>query len=252
MDNNIPTHPSFRPSHARPLQPHTLPPLPQQAFHSHPGSAPHTPVTPSTPHSFTPANGFPSLPPQQDRGMPPPPPFSQPVSLMALTQPLMPTSGAVTSSQTMPSAVSTSRLPDLLPAPQGGFSSQRPLPPFNFGQQHQLLPQQSLQSPTEPPPTHVVGSQGRRGVLPSAPGRPVALPGSAVAGKTQPQKNKDGKYPCEHCQKTYLHLKHLKRHMLRRMLNFKTLEENTNHRQIPATVLMNVISAKTRFLVATS
>lgn len=30
-----------------------------------------------------------------------------------------------------------------------------------------------------------------------------------------PQKDADGKYPCPHCNKTYLHAKHLKRHLLR-------------------------------------
>ncbi|KAK1519287.1 hypothetical protein CABS01_16607 [Colletotrichum abscissum] len=66
-------------------------------------------------------------------------------------------------------------------------------------------------------PTHVVGSQGRRGILPSAPGRPAATP--AGAGKTKstviPVKDADGKFPCPHCTKTYLHAKHLKRHLLR-------------------------------------
>jgi len=65
----------------------------------------------------------------------------------------------------------------------------------------------------------VVGSQGRRGILPSAPGRapPVgsALDGTA-RGVVPPTKNAEGKYPCLYCNKTYLHLKHLKRHHLRR------------------------------------
>ncbi|MCJ1312937.1 hypothetical protein MMC25_006613 [Agyrium rufum] len=30
-----------------------------------------------------------------------------------------------------------------------------------------------------------------------------------------PMKDADGKYPCQHCNKTYLHAKHLKRHLLR-------------------------------------
>ncbi|KAI7520336.1 hypothetical protein KC317_g22415, partial [Hortaea werneckii] len=30
-----------------------------------------------------------------------------------------------------------------------------------------------------------------------------------------PQKDADGKYPCPHCNKTYLHAKHLRRHLLR-------------------------------------
>jgi hypothetical protein len=60
-------------------------------------------------------------------------------------------------------------------------------------------------------PTHVVGSQSRRGILPSAPGRPAA-PG---AGTKITAKDADGKFPCPHCTKTYLHAKHLKRHILR-------------------------------------
>ena len=66
--------------------------------------------------------------------------------------------------------------------------------------------------------THVVGSQGRRGVLPSAPGR-EAVPSAAansVKNPQIPQKDADGKFPCPHCSKTYLHAKHLKRHLLRR------------------------------------
>ena len=71
----------------------------------------------------------------------------------------------------------------------------------------------------DPTRTHVVGSQGRRGILPSAPGRPPVAPnglnGSPKGGQI-PQKDADGKFPCPNCTKTYLHAKHLKRHMLRR------------------------------------
>ncbi|KAI7556635.1 hypothetical protein KC346_g23437, partial [Hortaea werneckii] len=69
----------------------------------------------------------------------------------------------------------------------------------------------------EEAPTHVVGSQGRRGILPSAPGRPnPPAQGSGAGTKSMiPQKDADGKYPCPHCNKTYLHAKHLKRHLLR-------------------------------------
>jgi hypothetical protein len=67
-------------------------------------------------------------------------------------------------------------------------------------------------------PTHVVGSQGRRGILPSVPGRPAAPAAGTGAGKQAiiPVKDADGKFPCPHCTKTYLHVKHLKRHLLRR------------------------------------
>ncbi|POS83220.1 hypothetical protein EPUL_005936, partial [Erysiphe pulchra] len=63
-------------------------------------------------------------------------------------------------------------------------------------------------------PTHVVGSQGRRGILPSAPGRPPVNSNTAKNGLIA-TKDADGKFPCPHCTKTYLHAKHLKRHLLR-------------------------------------
>jgi len=90
--------------------------------------------------------------------------------------------------------------------PQSGINS-----PYA---QSPLMPQQTM-LPEGDQPTHVVGSQGRRGILPSAPGRPAA-PAAGTAGKTPiPQKDADGKFPCPHCTKTYLHAKHLKRHLLR-------------------------------------
>lgn len=70
----------------------------------------------------------------------------------------------------------------------------------------------------EPPRTQVVGSQGRRGILPSVPGRatPVTNGNGTPKSTTIPAKDADGKFPCPHCNKTYLHAKHLKRHLLRR------------------------------------
>ena len=75
-------------------------------------------------------------------------------------------------------------------------------------------------------PAHVVGSQGRRGILPSAEGRPSAVSHAEAGTSDQavvnnknaniPTKDADGKFPCLHCNKTYLHAKHLKRHLLRR------------------------------------
>jgi len=83
------------------------------------------------------------------------------------------------------------------------------------------LGQQPSFMQNEETPTHVVGSQGRRGILPSAPGRPnPPAQGTAASTKSMiPQKDADGKYPCPHCNKTYLHAKHLKRHLLRREFN---------------------------------
>ncbi|KAL5354464.1 hypothetical protein ACLOAV_000553 [Pseudogymnoascus australis] len=66
-------------------------------------------------------------------------------------------------------------------------------------------------------PTHVVGRQGRRGILPIAPGHPsVTATGPGPSNNALiPAKDADGKFPCPHCVKTYLHAKHLKRHFLR-------------------------------------
>lgn len=106
--------------------------------------------------------------------------------------------------------------------PSQGFPTLLPMPNSNT-QQHQSYPPPTASTPTtssfEQHPTHVVGSQGRRGILPSAAGRPSAIPNGAPGGSkasTTPTKDNDGKFPCEHCAKTYLHAKHLKRHLLRR------------------------------------
>ena len=114
---------------------------------------------------------------------------------------------------------------------QGSLPNLRPMPTNESHPGHGL----SMSSYGQPPTqgitasnqehemqhrTHVVGSQGRRGILPSDEGRPAAVSsGGSSTAKTAviPLKDSDGKYPCPHCQKTYLHAKHLKRHLLRRM-----------------------------------
>lgn len=143
-------------------------------------------------------------------------------SIPALRQPgpIFPDSplyaGAVSSSQAHPQiiaqALSQVRLPDLRPMPPEGMTL-----PLSLSDQ--VPPQQTPVGDLERPPTHVVGSQGRRGILPSAPGRAAAVAGSSASnGKstTVPTKDADGKFPCPYCSKTYLHAKHLKRHLLRR------------------------------------
>jgi hypothetical protein len=103
--------------------------------------------------------------------------------------------------------------PILRPMPAGGVM---PQPGMNSPYGQSPLMAQTSMMPDNDPPTHVVGSQGRRGILPSAPGRPAApAAGSAQAKNQIPQKDADGKFPCPHCTKTYLHAKHLKRHLLR-------------------------------------
>ena len=78
---------------------------------------------------------------------------------------------------------------------------------------HAQLYHTGFAQPQDTEPVHVVGQQGRRGVLPTHPGRPPPAQGKAP---TIPTKNADNKFECPHCIKTYLHLKHLKRHLLRR------------------------------------
>ncbi|KAH6690365.1 hypothetical protein F5X68DRAFT_69374 [Plectosphaerella plurivora] len=137
-----------------------------------------------------------------------------------------PPQGYPTSASMMPQSTLAAAHPQpIAPAPIGGRvpPNLRPMPPGG------VMPQPGVQSPYGPgmmqqqplpdgdQPTHVVGSQGRRGILPSAPGRPAApQAGTAAAKQTViPVKDADGKFPCPHCTKTYLHAKHLKRHLLR-------------------------------------
>lgn len=108
------------------------------------------------------------------------------------------------------SAPTQARLLDLLPKPPRGNGK----PSLSLGNHIN-----QLDALEEPPLTHVVGSQGRRGILPSAAGRPAAVPGANTSGQKAaptPAKDAEGKYPCPHCNKNYLHAKHLKRHLLRR------------------------------------
>ena len=96
----------------------------------------------------------------------------------------------------------------------------RPMPSTGFDPAQRTDGLDASGSNNGNPPRPVVGSQGRRGILPSDDGRPpVAAVDGDTSGKANfnPAKGADGKYACPHCPKTYLHAKHLKRHHLRRM-----------------------------------
>jgi hypothetical protein len=199
---------------------HTLPPL-QGSQHAmmYNGSAPHTPRTPATPNTPGSANNMGNFPqqlggqrnypmmagnsyPQQNQGYPTSRPMmSQAPTAMSHPQPIAPApaSRMIQPLRPMP--------PNGLQHMQGGMQQ--------YGQNNMLS-----QMPDMEPPTHVVGSQGRRGILPSAPGRPAVSQTGTGTGKNAliPAKDADGKFPCPHCTKTYLHAKHLKRHLLRRKL----------------------------------
>ena len=136
--------------------------------------------------------------------------FSQAPQNQQLHQQSKPSSVNGLSQPVYTSTPTHGRLPDLLPMPPRG-NGKPSLSLANHISQ--------LDAEEEPQPTHVVGSQGRRGILPSAAGRPAAVAGANTSGQKAaptPPKDAEGKYPCPHCTKNYLHAKHLKRHLLRR------------------------------------
>ncbi|KAK5167198.1 uncharacterized protein LTR77_007929 [Saxophila tyrrhenica] len=204
-------HQQESPSHA------TLPPLQSQnggyqyggMGFGHAGSQSQTPTTPHTPVSGSMngsnSNAYQHMSTNPHQGsMLPPSSYHQAYS----SQSMQYQSSSATS---MPPTSASVGLPNLRPMPPGGMTG---LPSLSTGGQ---LGQQPSFMQNEETPTHVVGSQGRRGILPSAPGRPNP-PAQGTQQNTKsliPQKDADGKFPCPHCNKTYLHAKHLKRHLLR-------------------------------------
>ncbi|VUC23086.1 unnamed protein product [Clonostachys rosea] len=202
--------------------PQTLPPLQPPASAMQPlyGSNPHTPRTPGTPNTPNSQN-LPSYQqtsqPTSSRGIysmtqqsqyPPPQGY-------ATSAPMMPQSTTASSGPQPIAPAGGSRAPPVLrPMPPGGIMSQQPGGPSPYGPP---MMQPGGVMPESEQPTHVVGSQGRRGILPSAPGRPAAPAAGTTGAKNTviPVKDADGKFPCPHCTKTYLHAKHLKRHLLR-------------------------------------
>jgi hypothetical protein len=114
----------------------------------------------------------------------------------------------------MPMSSAYSQAPPLSTAGAPHSNAHQLAPSQGLGLSHaSLYPHPPVLANQEPEPLHVVGQQGRRGVLPTHPGRPAPAAGKTPTNAT---KNAEGKYECPHCNKTYLHLKHLKRHLLRR------------------------------------
>ncbi|GAO16581.1 hypothetical protein UVI_02019810 [Ustilaginoidea virens] len=183
------------------------------------GSHPHTPRT-STPNTPTSASNLPSY---QNTSQPAP----RPAVYSMAQNPYPPNQGYGTSAPMMPqTTTAASHAQPIAPAPAGGRGPPvlRPMPPGGimaqpgvsspYGPGSMMQPNNVLHEGDQP--THVVGSQGRRGILPSAPGRPAApTAGTGAKNNIIPVKDADGKFPCPHCTKTYLHAKHLKRHLLR-------------------------------------
>ncbi|KAJ5839089.1 uncharacterized protein N7525_004277 [Penicillium rubens] len=192
-------------------QPHTLPPLqphhPQSPAPHHYMGQPYRPdlsrYPPST-HDVYGASQAPMMPHTTAHQQYPPPPSVLP-----------PASSAQSYPQPIAPAPPRDRRPDFNGLPSGAFS-------YSDGKGWGMTPDVNGANGSpyakEPPRTQVVGSQGRRGILPSVPGRatPVSNGVNGTAKSTTiPAKDADGKFPCPHCNKTYLHAKHLKRHLLR-------------------------------------
>ena len=202
----------------------TLPPLQPQhaAMTSLYGSAPHTPRTPATPNTPGSANNmgnFPQMGTQSRSFMMSGNGYQQqqqPAQTYRTSSSMMSQSStAMSHPQPIAPAPAQNRLPQALrPMPPNMNMAPSSLSPYGH---NNMLSQPSMMQEIEPP-THVVGSQGRRGILPSAPGRPAVTATGTGSTKNAmiPAKDADGKFPCPHCTKTYLHAKHLKRHLLRR------------------------------------
>ncbi|EED20593.1 C2H2 transcription factor RfeC [Talaromyces stipitatus ATCC 10500] len=214
-------------------QPHTLPPL--QPHHNqspnpymgqsyrpdmarYPATSAHdvyataAPIGPHTPVSSLPPTSFLAHPGGQPQGQPPQG-YQSPQTL------LPPTTGSQSYPQPIAPAPPRDRRPDYAAMPSGAFSHPEGRAPIWAGADPMAAANGAAPLPDnrEPPRTQVVGSQGRRGILPSVPGR-AAVPNGAngtARSTTIPAKDADGKFPCPHCTKTYLHAKHLKRHLLR-------------------------------------
>ncbi|KAL3490591.1 hypothetical protein BJX62DRAFT_251932 [Aspergillus germanicus] len=215
-------------------QPHTLPPLQPHhsqspAPHSYMGQAPYRPelnrYPPST-HDVYASSAAPIMPHTTVGSLPPssflshPNPQGQPQQSPHYPPPhnvLPPASSAQTYPQPIAPAPPRDRQFNGLPSGAFSFSDGKPQPWMN-GDPAAGANGAAAYAAKDAPRTQVVGSQGRRGILPSVPGRatPVTNGVNGTAKNTTiPAKDADGKFPCPHCNKTYLHAKHLKRHLLR-------------------------------------
>jgi hypothetical protein len=139
--------------------------------------------------------------------------------------PYLPNQGYGISAHRMPQTPLGGREPPLLrPMPPAGIMAQLGVS-SPYGSGSLMQPNPVLHDGDQP--TRVVGSQGRRGILPTALDR-LGTPTAGAGAKTSviPTKDADGKFPCPHCTKSYLHAKHLKRHLLRRKYNPRSPADN--------------------------
>ncbi|KAF2705628.1 hypothetical protein K504DRAFT_93778 [Pleomassaria siparia CBS 279.74] len=199
---------SYNNAHQSQLPTLPLPPIQGNGAPQFPSMYPHNsnPQTPITPH--TPATSAPNT----NTSMPPITSQHPPLRPIQPSPSYMPMSSSYSQPSLLPTTTSHSNIMQLAPAPMSNGLQDLRAGGMGLAPHSQMYPHPPMLSNQEPEPVHVVGQQGRRGVLPTHPGRPAPAAGKAP---TNPNKNADGKYECPHCNKTYLHLKHLKRHLLR-------------------------------------
>lgn len=202
-----------------PLQPHhAQPPAPYMGQHYRPdmnrfpSTSAHevyTTAAPMAPHT---------LPPSSFLGHPGQPQSQAPQQFQTHPTLLPPASNAQAYPQPIAPAPPRDRRPDYPAMPPGAYSHPDGKGPMWAGPDGMAAANgMNPYLGKEPPRGQVVGSQGRRGILPSVPGRAAVNGVNGTAKNTTiPAKDADGKFPCPHCNKTYLHAKHLKRHLLRR------------------------------------
>ncbi|RHZ70676.1 hypothetical protein CDV55_108397 [Aspergillus turcosus] len=217
-------------------QPHTLPPLQPHhsqspAPHSYMGQPPYRPDLsryPASTHDVYASSAAPMMPHTTVGSLPPSTFLSHHNHQAQAQQPqhyppphsvLPPASSAQTYPQPIAPAPPRDRRSDFNGLPSGAFSyPDGKASPWMNPDPVAAANGNGPYAAKEPPRTQVVGSQGRRGILPSVPGRATPVTNGVngnAKNTTIPAKDADGKFPCPHCNKTYLHAKHLKRHLLR-------------------------------------
>jgi hypothetical protein len=177
---SYPSQPAISPNYLQNGQNQSLPPL-----------QPHNPAMfMYASHPHTSVVGYAPPPQPSGRGS-----YQQQQSY-ATSSAMMP-QASVSASQPQPIAPATSpggRVPpNLQPVPAGGVMPESGLAsPYA---QDPTMSQRSIIHQENDQPHHVVGSQGRSGILPSAPGKPAAPAHSTAAANAQiPQKDADGKF----------------------------------------------------------
>jgi hypothetical protein len=223
------TYPNMATAYAMPYQPH-LPPIHQHQQQQQPPTSQGSYLSPSYRHDLPSMNSAGASGPSASRYNPAPQ-FSSPGSSSGYSQaPLLPQPNhQMLHPQSYPPTTTASQgyQPRIAPAPVRNDYASLSTPPFSQSDNRpplwsstETVPSVLADSSREHSRTHVVGSQGRRGILPSAPGRSATAATNGVNGGSKsaavPAKDADGKFPCPNCNKTYLHAKHLKRHLLRR------------------------------------